>query len=423
MSTNTVYEKKAPKRTKGSRRIRRIKGFEDPSTFNIKHSTLPFSLLLKAALRTPDVIVPMTTNLARRKAFHYLDGVFEKGTLVPRQISLKITNICNLRCKMCAQWGESGYNFGKPSEEIREVVPLEFYKKMVDDTAHIRPFVYVWGGEPFLYPDLMPLMAYMKEHRFMFSVVTNGVHLAKEAREIVDVGWDCLMLSLDGPRDVHDEVRGVKGTYDTLVEGIRTVQEYKRQKNAVRPYILILSTISRDNPAALEQIFEEAAKMEADMVVVYYSWFTTQEIGEAHQRVMMSKLNCNAEAWQGYVSSFSEIDTQVLQENVRRVKSREWPFVSIFLPDLKLEDIPTYYLEPDNFFGYNKCVAPWLVAEVMANGDVATCRDYPDYVTGNIKEQNIIDIFNGERYKEFRRVLREEGMLPICARCCGLMGF
>jgi hypothetical protein len=33
------------------------------------------------------------------------------------------------------------------------------------------------------------------------------------------------------------------------------------------------------------------------------------------------------------------------------------------------------------------------------------------------------EIFNGERFRHFRRVLKENKLLPICGRCCGLMGF
>jgi radical SAM protein with 4Fe4S-binding SPASM domain len=60
----------------------------------------------------------------------------------------------------------------------------------------------------------------------------------------------------------------------------------------------------------------------------------------------------------------------------------------------------------------------------MPNGDVAPCRDYPDYVVGNIKEDSILDIFNNGRYRKFRQALKDMGgLFPICARCCGLMGW
>jgi hypothetical protein len=42
---------------------------------------------------------------------------------------------------------------------------------------------------------------------------------------------------------------------------------------------------------------------------------------------------------------------------------------------------------------------------------------------GNIKDEPLLKIFNNERYRKFRRRLQTEGLLPVCARCCGLMGF
>jgi radical SAM protein with 4Fe4S-binding SPASM domain len=59
----------------------------------------------------------------------------------------------------------------------------------------------------------------------------------------------------------------------------------------------------------------------------------------------------------------------------------------------------------------------------MPNGDVATCRDYPDYVCGNIQKQGLLEIWNNDRYRKFRESLKNDGLLPICSRCCGLMGW
>jgi hypothetical protein len=61
----------------------------------------------------------------------------------------------------------------------------------------------------------------------------------------------------------------------------------------------------------------------------------------------------------------------------------------------------------------------------MPNGDVVTFRDFPDFVTGNIKESSIMDIYNGEKHRSFRRALRKQknGVFPLCSRCCGLMGY
>jgi radical SAM protein with 4Fe4S-binding SPASM domain len=63
------------------------------------------------------------------------------------------------------------------------------------------------------------------------------------------------------------------------------------------------------------------------------------------------------------------------------------------------------------------------MAQIAPNGDVVTCRDYPDVVVGNIQTQSLLEAWNGERMLQFRRVLKgHDGVLPICTRCHGLMG-
>ncbi len=389
-----------------------------------KHSHVPLDFLM-SLLNTPHILTRTVDGLLKRHIKVKYDYKFLNGKSNQlNQISLKITNLCNLRCKMCGQWGEKGYNLTKPNSELKEVVSLETYKKMVDDVAHIKPLIYIWGGEPFLYPDLMPLTSYMKEKDFILSIVTNGVKLREHADEIVEKQWDALMLSLDGPKEVHNEIRGSKDCFDTLAKGIDTIQSVKRKNKSKLPYVMLLVTVSRDNYHILDEIFDIAKEVGADCVIVYYAWFTSEEVGEQHTQVFKQHFGCEPTAWKSYVQPVNRIDTEVLQDSVRKIKARKHPFPYLFIPDLSFENIPTYYKEPGNFLGYGKCIAPWMTAELMPNGDMTPCRDYPDYIVGNIRETPILELFNSEKIQKFRKSLKESGgAFPICARCCGLMGF
>jgi len=382
------------------------------------------SFVTKAA-QTPDVLFAIMKAMAKKKMFyHFTDYMASQHKpLRLGQISLKITNVCNLRCKMCGQWGESGYNHDKSMAELKDVVPLETYKRMVDEVKDDKPFIYIWGGEPFLYPDLVPLLRYMKEAGLMGSVVTNAVKLEKYAAELVDIGWDAFMVSLDGPKDIHNEIRGHKDSYDKVINGITRLNEEKRKQGKKKPYTMILTTVMRDNPHALFDVFKIAEEIEASCVVVYYCWFTTEERVKDHTRQMQTRFNITPWSVHGYVADWHNVNDRELQESVKRIKSHKWKMPYVFYPELEIEDIPRYYNEPGNFFGHDKCISIYTTAEVMPNGDVATCRDYPDYITGNIRENSIKEIFNNDKYWKFRNSIKNEGMLPICARCCGLMGF
>ncbi len=96
----------------------------------------------------------------------------------------------------------------------------------------------------------------------------------------------------------------------------------------------------------------------------------------------------------------------------------------LVIPELKDEDLARYYLEPSEMFGYSKCSAPFTTVDVMPNGDVTTCRDFIDVVVGNITEKPLLDVWNDEPFTKFRKLLiKRDGLLPQCSRCCGLMGF
>jgi radical SAM protein with 4Fe4S-binding SPASM domain len=137
---------------------------------------------------------------------------------------------------------------------------------------------------------------------------------------------------------------------------------------------------------------------------------------------MQERFGVTPESWKGYLF-FRGLDAPRLQAEVQSIKSRKWPFPVLFIPDLANADIPAYYEDPRKLFGYGRCIQPWIVTEIMPNGDVATCRDYPDYVCGNIQRDRLLDIWNNDKYRAFRKSLRDDGLMPICARCCGLMGW
>lgn len=389
------------------------------------HSKEPLSFIANMA-RTPHILRRAVKGLYVKhlsipREYKRADGYASRP---PQQISVKITNACNLRCKTCGQWGETGYNFERSADDLKRLVPVERYLQLADDMRPYRPIYYIWGGEPFLYSGLFEFTDRIKRNNSLLAVVTNATFLDDRAKEVVEQKWDALMFSLDGPEDVHDEIRGRKGTYQKVAEGIERVQRYKRDTKSRLPWVMALVTVSVDNAAWLDKIFEAGEELGVDCMIIYYSWFTTPEIGAAHTRIFEQKLGVTPTKWKGYLFDHN-VDVPALTASLERIRARKWKFEHLFIPNLQRpEDLSEYYGNPGNFFGFGPCISPWFVAEVMPNGDVAPCRDYPDYITGNLMQESIFDIWNGERYKKFRLALKDSGgTFPICSRCCGLMGW
>ena len=152
--------------------------------FGEKQSRVPLSLILKVFSMRGFLSHTLKFALRKRFTVNFDYNRKDGSSRLMKQINLKITNACNLRCKTCGQWGETGYMIGQPSSVVRETVPLDVYKKMVDEVSGIKPWIYIWGGEPFLYPDLVPLLSYMKQKGLIGSVVTNGSFLTRNDFQI-----------------------------------------------------------------------------------------------------------------------------------------------------------------------------------------------------------------------------------------------
>ena len=117
------------------------------------------------------------------------------------------------------------------------------------------------GGEPLLCADLLPLVRRARERGLPSRVLTNGVHVERGlGRALLDAGCVGVQVSLEGPRDVHDGVRGA-GSFDAATRGARVL--------ATEGMPVTLSmTLHQGNADAVEQL-ESLARGCA--VRLYYS--------------------------------------------------------------------------------------------------------------------------------------------------------
>ncbi|MBU1908574.1 MAG: SPASM domain-containing protein, partial [Verrucomicrobia bacterium] len=116
-----------------------------------------------------------------------------------------------------------------------------------------------------------------------------------------------------------------------------------------------------------------------------------------------------------------------LHRQIRRVLERSRRHGAppvVLIPRLKTEvDLRTYYTDHACDFGYRRCLSIYHALEVNSNGDVSPCRDYHDFVVGNVKGKTFTELWNDDNYRRFRRSLAADGLMPVCTRCCGLMGY
>jgi radical SAM protein with 4Fe4S-binding SPASM domain len=350
-----------------------------------------------------------------------------------RQVSIRITDICNLRCHTCGQWGDHGFLHGQSLADLKkqEVSPARYLEVFADLVAHgHHPMIYLLGGEPMLYEGTLPIIAGAAKLGLPTSIATNGTRVAAKAEELAAAPLFLLQMSIDGhTAESHNRARPSAGGTDNFADINKALAEIRRAREARGsnlPLIASLTTISKENYRHLIDIYE-TFRDRVDLAVFYLSWWIDEDSLKAHDRDFHRRFGFNPHCPQGWLGSWRPDDYGELNRQLNLLLERSQPWSAppvVLIPSVLGEDnLRTYYTDHQARFGYDQCVSIYQVVEVDSNGDVSPRRDYHDYVVGNIKTQTISELWNSERYRAFRKSLATEGLMPVCTRCCGLMGY
>ncbi|URZ09327.1 radical SAM protein [Clostridium felsineum] len=141
----------------------------------------------------------------------------------PHQMSLDITNKCNLRCLHC--YNASGENL-IINNELTDTEVLDF----IDDISKLKLFNFCFcGGEPLLRKDLLieATKRLKSNGTNMISMVTNATLMDKKtAKNLKDAGVDRIQISVDGARPcTHDKLRNKSGAFEKTLQGIKNLFE------------------------------------------------------------------------------------------------------------------------------------------------------------------------------------------------------
>jgi MoaA/NifB/PqqE/SkfB family radical SAM enzyme len=175
------------------------------------------------------------------------------GKRTPLAVVNKITFRCNLNCKYCGCWKLN-----------RKEMTTEQIKKAMKEFADAGC---VWweftGGEPTIRKDVGKLISYGKDLGLIVAMITNGLLVKKRIKEIKKL--DCMYISFDGLKSIHEKLRG-KGTHKKVLEAIRCAKE-----NGVNVYPeTVLSNLNIENDcASLKEAIRLANELDCKLTITF----------------------------------------------------------------------------------------------------------------------------------------------------------
>ena len=317
-------------------------------------------------------------------------------------LGIKVTNECNLHCYMCGQ--------RKLRNQEKQQIDFEKICNVIDELRGRSKYeVFLWGGEPFLYKEIIPLIQYIKSQKLQLTINTNGTYLEEYAQSLVDCNVNRVIVSIDGSRELHDEIRGVQGTYQKVMKGVHKINELKN----VRPFVTANIVVTSRNYKYITEIVNELYQQGIHYIELQLPIYISNKMGERYQYILEKEFGIKAEKWKGYQGDYFDVDVDCLLRQLRRL-----PAYTRIVPALSESLIIQY------FQGRNECVlekgcckVPFEQVRIEANGDVVICPDFPDVVIGNILIQDIDEILNSELLGTFKRYIRRYGKIPICDKC------
>lgn len=129
----------------------------------------------------------------------------------PYVLMLEPLHTCNLACIGCSPERYNG--------DLKDRLSVEQCLASVDECG--APVVSICGGEPTVYPELVPLIDGIIARKRHIYLCTNGILLDRFYKKGAPHPRLSINVHLDGMRDTHDKVTDRPGTFDRAIEMIK----------------------------------------------------------------------------------------------------------------------------------------------------------------------------------------------------------
>jgi Fe-coproporphyrin III synthase len=307
-------------------------------------------------------------------------------------------NQCNCRCVMCDIWR---------IRQAKEITPADLEQHLDSFCRLGVRWVVLSGGEPQLNEKWSYLAQMLRSAGCRVTLLTAGLLLDSQAHAVAD-SVDDVIVSLDGPPAVHNNIRRIENAFEQLARGVSALRR-------VRPNMAVGArcTVQKANHRLLRAVARSAKQIGLTSISFLAADLTSSAFNRPEgwlpdraDRVALTPAEIDAlesevewlieEHHADLESGFVVESAQKLRRIVRHFRAH------------------AHQAEPVA----PRCNAPWVSTVIEASGDVRPCFFHP--VMGNIHREPLAEIVNSPQAQQFRATL-DVANNEICRRCvCSL---
>jgi radical SAM protein with 4Fe4S-binding SPASM domain len=353
---------------------------------------------------------------------HRRDGSAHTRTL-PEEVAFKLTNRCNLRCKHCYQWNEDGHHRQLPRLEQTRDMSFDVIREVFAATREVRSNLYLWGGEPLIYRDWDRLAELLREDPRWTTICTNGLEIERKIESLCSISDTLEMyIAVEGFQPEHDAIRGPEAFRRTMAGVDRLLEE--RAAGRYRGEISINTVVTDAMVPRLSELLEYFEAKGVDTVYLSLLWYLSPETSAkmdgyvARNYEWMHGPEGIRRSWHAYKYHADPAVAGRLVEELARVRQREWKLKLRYNPSVDDHEVEEFLLGSDRpAQGKTRCLAIHSRLDVMPNGDVVSCKFFPEFKMGNVAEDGAAAVWHSERFQQMRGTIDREGLMPVCSKC------
>jgi len=306
----------------------------------------------------------------------------------------------------------------------RTELDVDLIERVLTATAETRAKLFIWGGEPLMHSQFGEVSRLLKRHPRTVNMCTNGLLIERNAESLLRIGEDLnLLVSLDGLAGDHEALRG-RGTFARTIRNISTMLDLQRS-GEFGGIVSLSCMVSNETVYNLYEFMEWAEELGVHSVYFQFPWYISESVASEMDALYAKDfawLNPpqpgERPSWHSYTYRLNPDVIPVLRDTMKRLMERRWRARIRYQPQLESDEVEDFVLGTSRpAQRRSKCLAVSNRMEVHADGKVSSCKFFPEFIVGDLHEEDVVELWQGARFRRVREVLRGSGLMPVCSKC------